>query len=146
MRTLTVLAAAAALALAGCGGDDDESSGSATTSAETTTAARGYAAADPVAAVQAYVDAFGSGDYAAACALVDAEAMEKITQSGRFECEDVYAKGGTDVETTQKEFDGATASDPQIAGDRGSVGVKTKSGKEIRLPVVLENDAWKVAS
>ena len=140
MRAISILTVTALLALAGCGGSDSKTSGT-----TDTTAARGYAG-DPVTTVQAYVDAFGAKDYTAACALVDAEALDKITQSGQFKCEDVYAKGGTDVETTQKQFVGATATDPQITGDRGSVGVKTADGTEIRLPVVVENGEWKVAS
>lgn len=139
MRTLAILATTAVVALAGCGGDSGSGSES------TTTAARGYSG-DPVAVAQEYVDAFGSGDYAKACSLIDAEALEKITQTGTVECEQVYEQGGTDIEQTQAEFDGATVSDPKIAGDRGSVGVKTASGKDIRLPVVIEDGQWKVAS
>lgn len=137
MRQL-LLVTMTGLLVAGCGGDDNNAS---TTD---TAAARGYDS--PVPVVQAYVDAFGSGDYAAACDLVDAEAMEKITQTGKITCEEVYEKGGADIETTQKEFDGAKVGDPQITDDRGSVSVTTKSGKEIQLPVVIENGEWKVAS
>jgi hypothetical protein len=33
-----------------------------------------------------------------------------------------------------------------LTDDRGSVGVKISSGAEIRLPVVIEDGKWKVAS
>lgn len=147
MRSLTILAVTAALAFAGCGGDDDDTG--TTASSPSTTAAtgdRGYEGDGPEAVVQAYVDAFGAGDYAAACELVDAEAMEKLTESGKLECVEVYERGGLQIDATEDQFQGATVTDARITDDRGSVGVKIKNGSEIRLPVVIEDGKWKVAS
>ncbi|MFL5845408.1 MAG: hypothetical protein ACJ762_11990 [Solirubrobacteraceae bacterium] len=148
MRAIAILATTALVALAGCGGDDSDDEGSASTGTTATAANadRGYDGDGPVQVAQAYVDAFGSGDYAGACALIDAAALEKITQSGKFECTEVYEKGGTDVQTTQEQFDGATVTDSEITDDRGNVTVKIASGQEIQLPVVIEDGKWKVAS
>ena len=126
---------AAGLLLAGCGGDDE---------GEDTATTRGYDS--PVPAAQEYVDAFGAGDFAAACEHIAAETLARVTEDGATPCEDVYAEGGEDVQVAQEQFDGATVDDPQVAGDRGTVRVTTSDDSEIRLAVVLEDGAWKVAS
>ena len=125
----------AGLVLAGCGGSG-EGSGTSTT--------RGYG--DPVAAAQEYVDAFGAGDFAAACEHIAAETLARVTEDGATECEQVYEDGGDEVQTAQQQFEGAEVGDPQVDGDQGTVGVTTSDGSEIRLVVILEDGAWKVAS
>lgn len=125
----------AGLLLAGCGGGD-EGSDTATT--------RGYD--DPVPAAQAYVDAFGAGDFATACEHIAADTLARVTEDGATECEQVYQDGGDEVQAAQEQFDGATVDDPQVDGDQGTVGVTTSDGSEIRLAVIREDGEWKVAS
>lgn len=146
MRSLTILAVSAAFAVAGCGGDEKDTETTASAPAAQAAGDRGYEGDGPEAVVQAYVDAFGAGDYAAACELVDAKAMEKLTETGKFECVEVFERGGLQIDATEDQFKGATVTDAQITGDRGSVGVKIKNGSELRLQVVIEDGKWKVAN
>lgn len=134
LRVAAVLIAAGLL-LAGCGGGDG-GPGTSTT--------RGYG--DPVAAAQEYVDAFGTGDFAAACERIAAETLARVTEDGATDCQRVYEDGGEEVRTAQNQFKGAEVGDPQVDGDRGTVGVTTADGSEIRLAVILEDGQWKVAS
>jgi hypothetical protein len=129
--------AVAALALTGCGG-----SGGSKKQADG--GVRGYTG--PVTAVQAYADAFGSGDYATACSYIDKASLAKVTQKGKLKCEEVYAKGGAAIAAARKQFAGAKASDASVDADHGTVKLTTSSGSTIGLPVVLEDGTWKVSS
>lgn len=138
-----LVAAGLGLAVVGCGEDEEPAGGDAGT-ATTSAAQRGYDS--PVPAVTAYVEAFGAGDYAAACEHIAEETLQRVTSGGEHRCEDVYAQGGAEVEAARERFAGAQATDAQVNGDAGTVGVRTASGEELRLPVVLEDGAWKVSS
>ena len=127
--------------LAGCGG-----SGERTDTTRGYSAARGYAGATPAQAAQRYVAAFGSGDYSTACSLIARNTLAEVTQNGKFKCEDVYAKGGSKIATTQAFFKGATVSSPKVTGDNATVKVTSKAGRTIELPLVKEGGGWKVAS
>lgn len=143
-RLPSLLAAAVlGLAVAGCGGDEEPAGGDGDT-ATTSAAQRGYDS--PVPVVTAYVEAFGAGDYAAACGHISRETLQRVTSGGEHRCEDVYAQGGAEVDAAREQFAGAQTTDAQVNGAAGTVGVRTATGEELRLPVVLEDGTWKVAS
>ena len=137
-----LLVAALTLAVAGCGEQDDE--GGAAATATTSGEQRGYDS--PVPAVTAYVEAFGAGDYATACEHIAQETLARVTSGGEHRCEDVYEQGGAEVEAARERLEGAETTDAQVNGGAGTVGVETAAGEGLRLPVVLEDDGWKVAS
>jgi hypothetical protein len=139
-----LVTAALGLAVAGCGDDGGDEATETSAPSATTSAQRGYDS--PVPVVTAYVEAFGAGDYAAACRHIAAETLERVTSGGEHRCEDIYAQGGEEVDAARERFEGAETTDAQVNGDAGTVGVRTAAGEELRLPVVLEDGTWKVAS
>src|SRR5438105_968447 len=108
MRRLIVMSVV--VMLAGCGGSSKSSS----------SATRGYSSS-PASAAQAYVAAFGSGDYATACSLIAKNTLAQVTQNGKFKCTDVYAKGGSKVTATQAFMKGATVSGGKVSGSNATV-------------------------
>jgi len=137
-RIVPTLLAGAALALGACGGSDNKSSSSSSDSA------RGYSGSGPVQSVQEYLDAFASGDYSKACGYIGDESKKKIETAGS--CEGVLAKAGTQVKGTDADMKGAKAAPGTIASDQksGTVKVTTRNGIKIEIPVLVEDNRWKV--
>src|SRR4051812_21438716 len=138
-RLIVLLLTVPALALGACGGDDK---GSSSSGSSTTDAARGYSGRGPVASVQEYIDAFASGDYDKACSYIADDAKKKIEAAGS--CADVLEKAAKQVAGTDADMKGAKASPGKVADSTGTVKVTTKNGIKIEIPVVVEDDRWKV--
>ena len=141
-RIVPALLAGAALALGACGGSDNKSSGS--SSSSSADAARGYSGNGPVQSVQEYLDAFASGDYAKACGYIGNDSKKKIEAAGS--CEDVLKKAAGQVKGTDADMKGAKAAPGTIASDQksGTVKVTTRNGIKIEIPVLIEDNRWKV--
>lgn len=142
MRPLAILLAVGSLAFAGCGGSDKKTTSTAGTA---TTAARGYQG-DVVKDIQAYIDAFGSGDYAKACTHIAKNTLDQLTQQGKFTCVQVYENGGQKVQLATSLFKGAKVDKPHVNGVNATVRVTSPSGKSITLPAVFEGGSWKAAT
>jgi hypothetical protein len=102
----------------------------------------GYSGSGPVESVQEYLDAFVDGDFDKACGYIAEESKKKIETAGS--CEDVLAKASKAVAGTDASMEGAKASPGKVSGKSGTVKVTTKGGLKIEIPVLVEDDRWKV--
>ena len=121
-----VLALAAGALIAGCGGSDG---------AET-----------PEDAVQAFFDASVDKDAEALCDSMTEESQTQAAEDEDVEtCEEgaekAFASEGAEEELAQ--FEDAEIGEATIDGDTATVTV-TSQGQEGQLPVVKEDDVWKV--
>ena len=127
-----VLAMAAGALIAGCGGSDD-SDGS--DGAET-----------PEEAVTAFFDATVAKDSAALCESITEESGQQAADNEDVEtCEEGADKAfaSADAEAEIAQFESAEVGEATIDGDTATVTV-TSEGTEGEVPVVKEDDVWKV--